>query len=125
MRAVRGGAVRPSMVAASVARDSGMDFMLGVGGCLDIGARNDALGEPGEDLAGPDLDESLGTGVVERKERLAPPDRADERLGELLPDVAERLRGGAGEDGEPRLAQLDLAQRGAERLDGWRPRRRV
>src|SRR5215207_432426 len=117
-RAVRGGAMRPLTFAAfSVASDSGMDGAPLVRS-LDLRSVDDPLAQPGQHLAGADLDEARGAGVVQSGERLAPADRADQRARQLVADVGERRRRGAREDGEARLAQLDVVERGAERRDG-------
>ena len=89
-------------------------------GRLDLGAGDDPLGEAREHLARAGLDEALRAGVVQRGERLAPADGADERLGELLADVRERLRGRAGEDGEgaARAARPRRARRGTAATAG-------
>src|SRR3954464_2623097 len=78
---------------------------------LDLRARDDPLGQPREHLARADLDEPLGAGRVQRAEGLTPADGPDERLRELLAHVGERPRGGAGVDGEARLAQLHVLER--------------
>src|SRR5215213_8691791 len=88
MRAVRSGR-RPVTASCSARSVSGIDELLG--GRLDLGAGDDPLGEAREHLARPHLDEALRAGRMQRGERLAPADGADERLGELLADVRERL----------------------------------
>src|SRR5687768_5694427 len=69
MRAVRMGARQPDACSSAVSV-SGIDEVLG--GCLDLGARDDPLGEAREHLAGTGLDVALGAGLVQRGERLAP-----------------------------------------------------
>src|SRR5829696_8814361 len=140
-RAVRGGATRPlSGLTDSWVKGSGMKGVgvLGGGrggsGCrrgvvlrrgLHLRSRDDPLGEPRQHLAGANLDEALGARVVQRREGLAPADRADQRARELVADVLERLGRRAREHGEARLRQLDLVERRAERRDGRSHRRRV
>src|SRR5215213_8230952 len=116
MRAVRTGAVRWPLAVSGVVAVSGIDRDLARR--LDLGAGDDALRQPGEHLARADLDEAGRAGLVDGGERLAPADGADQRAAELVADVRERLGGGAGEDGEARLVQLDLVEGGAERRDG-------
>src|SRR4029079_242542 len=113
IRAVRMG-MRQLVVCSSAVSVSGIHELLG--GRLDLRAGDDPLGEAREHLAGTGLDEALRAGVVQRRERLAPADGADERLGELLADVLERLRGRAGDDGEGGLVQLGLVEGRAEGL---------
>src|SRR4051794_4129434 len=57
---------------------------------LDLRAGHDALGQPGEDLAGAHLDEALRARRVQRGERLTPADWTDQGLGELLAHIRER-----------------------------------
>src|SRR5215218_10934246 len=121
-RAVRSGARRPFIVFSVASVVSGMDALRGG---LDLRAGHDPLGEPGQHLAGADLDEARRAGVVHGGERLAPADGADQRARELVAYVGERLGRGAGEDGETRLAELDVVERRTERRDGGRHRRRV
>src|SRR5215204_211258 len=99
MLALRNG-TRPDDAGCSAVSASGIDELLG--GRLDLRAGKDPLGQAREHLAGTDLDEALRAGVMQRGEGLAPADGADERVGELLTDVREGLRRGAGDDGEPR-----------------------
>src|SRR5215207_2215597 len=121
-RAVRGGAKRPLMVFSVVASVSGMDALLR---SLDLRPGHDPLRKPRQDLAGADLDEAGRAGIVDGGKGLAPEDGPDQRARELVAHVGERLRGRAREDGEPRLAQLDVVERGAERRDRRRHRGRV
>src|SRR5918994_2778886 len=115
IRAVRSG-IRPANACSSAVRVSGIDELLG--GRLDLGARDDPLGEAREHLAGPDLDEALGAGVVQSGEGLPPADGADERCRQLFADVREGLGRGAGDDGEARLAEVRLGERLAEGMHG-------
>src|SRR5215207_8155424 len=115
MRAVR-SSVRAAIVCSPAVSVSGIDELLG--GRLDLRAGDDPLGQAREHLAGTDLDEALRAAVVQCRERLAPADGADEGGRELLADVRERLGRRAGDDGEPRLAQLGRGERLAEGLHG-------
>src|SRR5262245_3831424 len=93
IRAVRAGVrMLPLRVAsrATVARSGGsaalrMDQLLGGG--LDGAVLQDPLADPGQHLAGADLDEPAPAGVVHGEHRLAPPDRAGEHVGQLGADV--------------------------------------
>src|SRR4051812_21786117 len=115
---------RPSTAAVRMVAPSG--WAASASGALRMrGLLCDPAGELGEHGARAGLDEVLGAGVEQREERLAPADRADERLRELLAHVGERRGGGAAVDGEARLVDLDAAERLAERRDGRLHARRV
>src|SRR5688500_11461188 len=77
-RAVRAGASRPFSRCASTT----IAGMHDLGRRLHLRAGDDPLGQAREHLAGPDLDEPRGAGVVQRGVGLAPADRADERARE-------------------------------------------
>src|SRR3954470_11259634 len=106
MVAVRGGAGRRAVGAASRAIwcSSAGSVALGMhesfGGGVELDALEDALAHAGEHLARADLDERGRAGLVDRDHGLAPADRLDQRLRELLADVLERRGTGAGEDRE-------------------------
>src|SRR4051794_32635772 len=81
-RAVRGGAGRVvSAAARGVVAVSGIGCRELLGRRLDLGPCDDALGEAGEHLARPDLDEARGAGLVQGSECLPPADGTDERPG--------------------------------------------
>src|SRR5215208_2245190 len=123
-RAVRTGATKPPpAIEFSAVRASGMDGGLRRG--LGLRALDDSPGEPGEHLARADLDEATRAGVVHRGEGLAPAHGPHECARELVAHVLERLRRGAREDGESRLAELDVVERVAERRNRRSHRGRV
>src|SRR4051794_32290023 len=115
---------RPSTVAVGVVPAGRMagsaSGALGMGGLP-----RDPLGQLGEHVAGARLDEVLGARVEHGAERLAPAHGPRQGRGQLVAHVGERRGGRAGEDGEARLAELDVVEGGAERRDGRLHRRRV
>src|SRR5919202_3233033 len=129
--AVRGGASgAPSRVASrATSRRSGGSVALRMGGLqlgrLHLAVGQDPLAHAGEHLARADLDEAADALGVERQHGLPPADGLGQRGGELLADVAEGAGGRARDDGEARLADLDVVQGGPERRDGGRHGRRV
>src|SRR5215218_7190811 len=132
MLAVRCGAKRAPLRVASraIVRRSAGSVALCIGGLQARGldpraVREDALAESGEDLAGADLDEPGRAGLVEGEHRLAPADGAGQRGGELGPDVLERPRARARQDGEAGVVELDGVQRLAERRHRRLHERRV
>src|SRR3954462_5831002 len=107
MRATRTADARSSSVSTWVSAS-------GVGMLLERGDRavgQDPLAHAGEQLAGAGLDEVAHAGGVQGEHRLAPAHGAHERLGQLGADVLEGPGGRAGDDGEARLADLDLVER--------------
>src|ERR1700748_3125558 len=106
MVAVRGGAARRPVRAASRAIwwSSGGSVALGMDESFSWGVERDALEDPlahpGEHLAGPDLDEARGAGLVHGDHGLPPAHGADEGVGELFAHIGERRGARAGEDGE-------------------------
>src|SRR3954452_18792612 len=117
-----GFGVTPSRVASrAIERRSGGSVALRMGELrgLDLAAvRQDALAEAGEHLARADLDVAGHARLVQGEHGLAPPHGVHERLRELLAGVGERLGGHAGHDREAALVDLDVRERGLERLDG-------
>src|SRR3954471_9775385 len=115
--AVRGGAtVRPLWRASrATAARSGGSVALRMRDLhvdrFDLGAGDDPLAEARQHLAGADLDEAAGAGLVQRGERLAPADRVRQRGGELGAHVLERLRARARDHREAGLGDLDLGER--------------
>src|SRR5215210_3377719 len=113
MLAVRWGAKDEPLRVASraIVRSSGGSMALCIGGLqargLDLRAvAEDALAEAGEHLAGADLDVAGAAGGLQGEHRLAPADRGGQGGGELAPDVGERPRARAGDDGEAGLLDV-------------------
>src|SRR5215212_8021866 len=115
---------RPSTAAVRVAPEARAAGS--ASGALRMGGLPcDALRQLGEHVAGARLDEVLGARVEHGAERLAPAHRARQRDGQLGAHVGEWGGGRARVDGEARLTQLDLVERGTERRDGGLHRGRV
>src|SRR4051794_30319648 len=115
---------RPRTVAVRVA--AAVPVTASASGALRMGGLpRDALGQLREHVAGARLHEVLGARVEHGAERLAPPHGPGQGGGQLGAHVGEGRGGRARVDGEARLAQLDVVERGAERRDGGLHRRRV